>query len=281
MNRIEQRKPRSIVLPNDSLQRLNGYYPHFGQPFSNSLCRLNESGNTASVLGQAAHFAAASQQFYYLPDSPDFDVTGNLRSYSDFWCAGWVKWTSNYAIIFGKEGKDSGRDYDMFIDPSGFAYFSMWDDNEVRHDATSAGMVTSNTWAFVLGWYDSAGQVINVQINDGIAVSGDLTGTPNVSGQQFNIGGLAEDGLYCTSTIDTVVFGNNLPTRIDRVISDISTTLYNSGTGLAAKYLTSDQITNWGVVSGWDFDGDATDAIGSNDLRQVRSPTFTTGIVPA
>ncbi len=170
----------------------------------------------------------------YLSRADNADLTIGNR---DFTLAGWVYIDSlavNQSIM--SKYTNTGNQKEYLIDyiassrtrlvtsPDGVGSFS------VAEDFTS---MSAATWHFVVIWHDSTGNTVNIQIDNGTAVS-DATITPFGvfdGSQDFRLGNYAD-------------LANPLSGRLSRwgvwhkiLSADEKTTLYNSGDGIDYPFI--------------------------------------------
>jgi len=273
MDQIEQRKPKSIILPNDGLRRLSPYYPSFDL-YSNPLYKqLSEEALSAPTLlawlkadagvktGYAAHFNGASD--CYLDHDSNSDLQVNDTSFT---IAAWVRLnnTGSLGIFVSKEdqGDVTGREFDLFYNSNNIQWSIWTNDTADRWDVlANAGTIHADSWYFVLAWYDLDGNTINIQINNGITATTSTSGPITATDTHFTMG--LTDSFNLAGSIDSVGFWKRILTSQER------SSLYNNGNGV--NYIDLGSLIKTGLVSWWDMDteaedGSLIDSQGTNDL---------------
>jgi hypothetical protein len=264
--------------PRNTPSLTSWYDSSIGTPILSSGTEVGRSG-TKLVTDGAASFAGA--QSLEVLDNASLE-TGNV----DFFWNCWVNITSDgstNAFVTKNTGASNTGDYLIYTNGSGVPLFAIFNGSTFKQ-AVWGSALSTNAWHNVFGWFDSVNQTVNISIDGGTAVSVSTSGfTPTTSTIPFYMGRTSGATTnYLTGSLDAIVFGKSPPGGIANVVSTIRTTLYASGSGLAAKNLTAAQIAAWGVVSGWDFDGPSnlvTDYIGTNTLTNNNGVTYAKGQV--
>jgi hypothetical protein len=233
-------------------------------------------------------FTAASAQQFSLADNASLAM-GDV----DMWCAAWVLPASTVGadrIIMGQYDLASQRAWTLQYANTGNVWrFTVSPDglsgSVGTASATTYGAPQLNNWQFVFAYHDSVNNTVNISVNGGPFDSAShSTGIFN-STSNFHIGAFISGGApaaFFDGRIDGACFGKSPPGGIAAIATTIRDTLFNSGRGLKAAGVTSQQRTDWGGVSFWNLEessGNAADSWGSNTLTPSASrPTRTQGV---
>lgn len=198
---------------------------------TNDLTDNASVGQAAGKIGQAAAFARASSQFLSRASN------ASLVMSSDFTIASWVYLTGvpaaglEYSIVT----KDSGAvaEYLFECNYSSAAFWRMviWAGGVAKVRESSSAPVAA-TWTFVVGWYDSAAQTVNIQVNDGTVDSAATGAAALTTGTgTFEIGGRnGVPAAYHDGRVDETGLWNRVLTAGER------TMLYNGGAGITYPF---------------------------------------------
>ena len=234
----------------------------------------------AGAAGYARNFTAANDEFFNIASNSDLQ-TGDI----DFWVAAWVYPTSlGPRDVVTKYGSgNSTREYLLGFNPSSQPIIII---NDGTGDTTLASthVQSTNTRIFLLAWHDSVNNTLNIRVGGQSAESIAYSSGGQTTSEDFRIGKWSGSatGNKWNGNMNSVVFGKSPPSGIANVIGDIYTSLYNNNKGIKASGISSSQITDWGVVSGWDLDeqsGEAVDSIGSNNLTDNNTVGFGDSII--
>jgi hypothetical protein len=182
-----------------------------------------------------------------------------------------------------------------FPDGNEFEYVLEWNrfdgDNFMFTIQTPDGTVvqaigptpTLNTWYFLLGWHDPVANTINLRIDNGPIYSASVSAGVRVSTGQFRVGGgtnFTSSNKFADASISQVFLAK--PSNIASVISDMSSSLYNNGRGKLYSALSSQEKTDWGLVSYWNGNepsagNNLTDQHSSNTLAATNNPGVDVG----
>jgi len=176
---------------------------------SNHLAQSGAPVGVAGKVGTARQFVNASGQYLSIPSNPSLKVSG------DFTIAGWVKLTSyQYFGIVVKQGE-----YDlMYHAGSNIWYFLV---NGIG--AAVSQINAPGVWHFLVAWYDSTTDTVNIQVNNGTPASTAHPTGPVTNAAPFYVGhtgGSSADGVA-----DEVGFWKRVLTPAERKY------LYNNGAG--------------------------------------------------
>lgn len=187
---------------------------------SNDLTDNNTVGSATGIVGDAASFVAANNEFLTRADNASLS-TGNI----DFTFAFWVNSPGTSEGFLGKRANLSSTEYQIYRSAG------TW-----KFDVYSGGLVgvtesatAATGWCFVVGWHDSVNDTINIQINNNTAASSSHSGGTQDSTAGFVIGNISSttNVSACDSEIDEVAFWKRVLTVDER------TALYNSGNGVS------------------------------------------------
>lgn len=197
---------------------------------SNTLTDNATVTTAAGKLGTARQFTAANTEFLSRASNATLQA-GDI----DFTFAAWVYLDSvgTNRVILAKDGNTAGqREYN--IDYLGatqrFRFYGFTATDSAKITVASAlGAPSVSTWYFVVAWHDSAGDTVNIQVNNGTVDSTATTGALQAaSNGEFRIGARSYPGFVepFDGRIDSVSFWKRVLT------SDERTALYNGGSGL-------------------------------------------------
>lgn len=190
--------------------------------------------NWGKVHQYARQFTAANNEHFTIASNATLQ-TGNV----DFWACGWAYIDSTVGTLPSLITKsDSSKDeYLLYYEPAVDRFrFAIYDGGSYHiQSADALGSPSLATWYFLLGWYDSVNDTINIRINNGTVNSLGTAGAFPAANT-----GAAWIGSYRgTSTdawsgrIESVSFGKSPPGGIAGRIGEINTVLYNGGAGLS------------------------------------------------
>jgi hypothetical protein len=199
----------------------------------NDLTDNNTVTSRAGKISNAAEFTPANSEFLSHVSNADL-LTGDIS----FTFSLWVYFDANgdYVVI----GKDAAGARDYVIDKSsGLLRFYMNGGGDTttpgnEADSQNGGApISANQWYYVIAWHDAAADTINIQVNNGTAVSTGTGGAfPATAAADFCIGARTYVGnqAYMDGAIDGVGFWKRTLT------ADEKTALYNSGDGLTYPF---------------------------------------------
>ena len=233
---------------------------------------INSVGSSAGKQGNAASFVDTYSEHLSINDTASLSM-GDM----DFTIGGWVflNGVTGLRTMIAKgasNGANNNFEYALEYDSSSSQfYFSVG--NGTTHGAVVNTTPSNYTWYFLVGWYDSTNDTLNLQVNDGTPVSASYTGGSFDSSYKMTIGKLSEyPGGYFNGSIDEVFVYKRLLSAEER------TWLYNSGNGHTCSDLSSSTptpdptFTNPGttnLVSWWGLDetsGTRADSYAANHL---------------
>lgn len=196
----------------------------------NHLTSNNSVGQTTGVsayTGNCASFVLASSQ--YLSSGSTSSLQGGNKDYT---IAAWVRMTTiaTSQNVITKETSTSGqREYALFYQSPVLRFNVYTNNNQAEQvSASNFGTVATNTWMFVLCWYDSTGKTANISVNNGAANTKSLTGVPQAaSTAAFAIGRSSYPGFefYLNGDCDEVGKWDRLLTSGEKA------QLYHAGLG--------------------------------------------------
>jgi hypothetical protein len=177
-----------------------------------------------ALIGRAANFSAASSQYLSVADNADLSASGS--DLGDMTFSAWVRLSdkSTYRYIISKSAV---TEYYIDYNPSQDRFRFGWGTPYVWADAL--GSPSINTWYFIVGWYDSVGNTINISVN-GLSDSAVPVGFDPSGNGDFLIGFQGDLGYYMDGLIDEVGVWRRMLT------SDERAELYNGGAGNAYPF---------------------------------------------
>lgn len=161
------------------------------------------AGGTLSIADNAS--LSMGNHDFTLSAWANFDTSTNSRGIAIKWGTG-----SNEYGLYSNGGK-----FRFIVNGSGgYSY------------AESPTTLSNGTWYFLVGWYDSNANTVNLKINNGTTISVPFTGgTVSDGTNPFTIGSF-NGGNYVDGSIDSVSVWKRTLTEQEM------TALYNSGTGM-------------------------------------------------
>ena len=216
--------------------------------------------NAAKVGANAAQFTSANSEWLSHASNASLQ-TGDV----DFTITGWVYFDSAATMVLVEKEDAGGNEYRLAKNGAGQIEFTVWVAATPKVATTSA--LSLSTWYFVVAWHDATGNTVNIQIDNGTAVStatGGSLGAATTAAVQ--VGRKYDSTLYYNGRIDELTFWKTVLTPGEK------TSLYNSGGGLgyaAAVYAYPDMAQSFQLSA-----GDVVEYI-TLYLKKVGSPTGT------
>lgn len=251
---IETGKLLGPIFYSPDLYLLDGFYSRTGGQF------LSENNSRLSVA-----------------DAPTLR-TGNTH----YWGAAWVYADSlsvEDSAIYARWGGTPELKLSLFSYQTIMA---------VRSDSAfpivQAPPIPLATWTFLFYFHNPDSKLIGL-IVDNVLYTNTYTGSLLDYAQATAIGAYGSGSAPFNGLIDNVVFGKP-PTAlgdgtIGSLAHEIATALFRTNYGLPFQSITSQQRTNWGIVSGWIDKSLTADVFGANTLTNVNSVTPGAGRVNA
>lgn len=226
-----------------------------------------DASNAGSLQTDGAVQLTAINNEYLQCASNSTLQTGNV----DFWVAAWVYLddvTTATKTLVSKETGGNNSEYRLVATST--PRFRM-----KNGTAVTGPVLSVSTWYFILAWYDSVNQTINIQINNGTVTSTSFTAGITATTDPLMLGYSGFGSEYHNGRLDSVAFGKSPPGGIAGIAAALSTALYNGGSGLVYNNLTAAQKTAWGLVSWWNLSeefGTRYDSFGTNNLTETFNP---------
>lgn len=198
---------------------------------SHSSNHLTDNNTVTSAGGKkqnAANFASANLEYLSLADNDNVSM-----STSSFTVAGWVYMhsisSSQIIMIKGPAlaGNVNLREFNISYNSSPSDRFVFRVGNGSASSIVTAnalGAVSTNTWYFIVAWYDGATGNIYIRINNGSSDSVASSGSYN-STYPLIVGAFSDPASSLDGRLDEVAIYKRVLT------SDEQTWLYNSGAG--------------------------------------------------
>ncbi len=203
----------------------------------NHLADFNTVGADAGKLQGAATFNQVDE--YLAHDDNDTLSTGDI----DFTFSAWIRLgTIHFDSPIVIKGRVAGSNYEyLFFYASGphrFRFMVSPDGGVVMGavDADSFGPPDENVWYFVVGWHDSTGDTLNIQVNDGAVSSTPWTQGVHAGTAPFEVGRIFEWGYYLGGRLDEIGFWKRVLTADERTL------LYNGGRGYSYSQFSPDGL---------------------------------------
>jgi len=221
---------------------------------------VSDGAVTPTFYDKASSFNGSTQ---YLSIASNSTLQSGAGSFS---FAGWVYFNAiTTQVYFAKGLGGNATEYEFYIQSSGFSF------NIGSGTASSEAKFTTtpvaNTWYFVVGWYDSATQLTNIQINNGTVYTGATQiAVPLQSANALNVGSRGGTTFFFNGNMAGWGFWKR------KLSANDITTLYNGGIGLTYSGIVSAGLTT-NLVSYWALNETTTaasctraDSFGSNTL---------------
>jgi|GEM_PF-3475037 len=239
------------------------------------LSAVNTPTPTGGAKGYAADFENDSSQYAYVNDNSSFDGDAIGRGFC-FWIRPETMASNDY-LISKWTGIGSTSDFHLFTSSAGVLTANFADSGGTGLAVSSGSAFLANgTRTFVCAWWDGAGDdKVHLERNADTTIrdSAGTFATSNTGSGAFTV------GTYGTNYSDGVIgpvfyYDTGIPD------ASIRSSLYNGGKGKSCSELTTaDKVA---LVSCWPMSeagGPYEDAIGSNDLTGVNTPTQAAGLV--
>jgi hypothetical protein len=192
----------------------------------NDLADNNTVTQAAGKVGNAAQFTAANSEYLSRADNASLS-TGNI----DFTFALWVNLASNAAAqAFIDKSDNATWEYEIFFSVAANRLAFYVENALSGGDTVTAdnlGAPSISTWYFIVAWYDSVNDLLNIQVNNGTADSVSHTDGARDSAHAFRMGAQGGVTNFTNGLIDQVGFWKRVLTAQER------TDLYNGGNGLS------------------------------------------------
>lgn len=184
------------------------------------------AGSAAGKLGNAVDLVDSSSQYLSVSDNASLSMCN-----CDFTLACWVFFdalsSARFVLEKGNANAASTDEYALYF-ASGPQRMSMRiSDGTTRTAANDTTVLSTGTWYFVLGYYDSTNNLIGVQVNNNTATTVSQSNGAQDSTGTFYIGQAGNGASFLDGRVDMVMIWKRLLT------SDEKTYLYNSGNGRA------------------------------------------------
>lgn len=254
----------------------------------------------AAVSGLVGYWAADSGVYqdgaaqFTSSHSDYLSIASNstLQTGVDFWIAAWVYLDSTGSATFQvakHTGTAAASEFSLAYSGTRFRLNVFVGSTTYTADANTFGAPSTSTWYFVMGYWDATNNAVKVSVNGGAFDSTSTTGTVNTTATQFVLGASSVPSSYHNGRLDSVGFGKSPPGGIAAIATTIRDSLYNSGIGKLYADLTSQQKTDWGLVSWWDlgeetgtrFDSHGTNHLAENLTDRVNASTLNGGFETA
>ena len=215
--------------------------------------------------------------------------TGHTNWWISFWVNGTQTQTNNWCRVISRvNGWQAAANTEFYI--GGYNFSSAYNINLYISDGTTLvnnayQYFTKDVWNHIFCWYNpSTKRGYMMSPNGNIAPTGVLPNNMQTGNYSFDVG---NPPVTCDYSLDSVAFGKSSTNLGDGSAGSLAKTirdyLYNSGSGRIYSSLSSQQKTDWGLVSWWDLNestGTRKDSHGSNNLTaSASSPTVANGIV--
>ncbi len=205
---------------------------------TNNLVDNNTVTSAAGKVGTAAQFTAASSEYLSIIDNASIS-TGDV----DWWLALWGypdTLTGDPTLASRWNASTGNREYWLgYLSTSGRYALQVSPDGSSSGNTTvsanNRGAASTGAWDFVMAWHDSVNNTINIRVNHGTADSAAHTTGVFDSAAVFRLGALISGAGSLTEfwngRLDQAAFGKSPSGGIAALADEISSVLYNSGSG--------------------------------------------------
>jgi hypothetical protein len=243
--------------------------------------------------GLAASFTAASSERLTIADNASLSIGGDI----DAWWAALVRpatlGADRYMLHKGTGISANTLEISLDYANSSQRFRAQWGDATntglIVVSANNLGAPTVGQNYLLLGWTDSAGNLLGIRANNGTANTAATSGrVPTDTTGNLNISSRTGTANFWDGLIDFAAFGKP-PGAIASIIDTISARLWNGGNFISYSHLTAAEKTDWGLVSWWEMDevSDGSGAVnradshGSNTLTDTNTVPSAAGIGPS
>lgn len=270
---------KTVRQPTNVNANMAAYFPFDGdakdkaEVSQNNLSDNNTVTQSTGAASKAGSFASANGE-YLATTSGTMDVPSQ-----SFTFAAWVNLADKSAerAILSKYLSGSSGAYYLYYNSSSdrFTFLLANGTDNGAITASSFGSPSTNTWYYVVAWFDVSTGYASIQVNNG-AIDTDIPGAfivPQTTGQEFQIGARTGSSRYMDGKIDEVGFWKRTLTADERA------RLYNGGKGMAYGGLNDADKTN--LISWWRLEeasGSRSDIHGSITLTDTNTVTQADGM---
>jgi hypothetical protein len=201
----------------------------------NDLTDNNTVGQAAGIVGNAAVFVTANQEYLSRASNASLQ-TGDI----DFSFVSWVKLqTGNNQHFAGKNGLTTGE-YDFYYSSGdsrfGFNIFDSGYGVPGNVLANTFGAPSGDVWYFVFCAHDSVNNKVMISVNAGTIDESATTGTITAANDAFEMGARTASSDYNSSHSDQVGFWKRVLTPAE------VTQLYNGGAGMSYAAISASSL---------------------------------------
>jgi hypothetical protein len=238
---------------------------------SNDLTDHNTVTQSTGIVGNSAHFAAASTEYLDVASNAEL-VTGDVDYFWQVWV--YLDNKSAFRWFVGKYGAVANREYYLIYSSSSDRFeFNVLSNVSNVVTANNFGSPSTATWYCIHAWHDSGASTVNIAVNDGTANSVSIPLAASTSTFQVEFGasptilGTVHDGR-----LDQCGFWKSgFPTDAG-TFAGARTALYNGGAGLS-----------YAAMSGGSFDPGSNAGWYPNAPSRIQrrggmTPSGTTGV---
>jgi Concanavalin A-like lectin/glucanases superfamily len=201
----------------------------------NNLSSTNGVTQATGLIGQAATFASASNQFLSVSDDASLRVAGE-----DFTLAVWVNPSSSQSCnLWNKEnGQGTSAGYRLDLN-SGTPRFLTFNNGSVVGNVSASGALAANAWSLVIAWQDTTLGTVNIQVNNATPISGSYTGEASDDTSPLRLGAFSDgttiSGPY-NGLLDEAGFWKSAQGGGGVLTASQRSSLYNSATGITYPF---------------------------------------------
>ncbi len=179
---------------------------------SNTLTNNNTVTEETGILDVAGQFTAATTEYLSIVDNASMS-TGDI----DFTIAVWI-YLDSIGTTRTIASKGATNQYEWSIEISSSDMISlriMTTGGGNLGLATWGSALSADTWYFIVAWHDATANTANIQVDNGIPVSGASTGPTDGTGSFF-IGRLGDVSRWTDGRIDSFSFWKRVLTSQER-----------------------------------------------------------------
>lgn len=224
---------------------------------------------------KASKGAKSSQSVHLNAPDKSYLTAGNVADANfgtgDFLISVWVyRDSTGEQVICGKRQDASNYWYLRFESTGEITFKAVVGGVTEIELTTTATFTTTVSFSHVLILADRDGSGKIYVDNSSKSLGTSTMSATDIDNTGDFVVGQVNNGGYYDGRLDSLFIGK--PSDVSAIESALVTSLYNSGNGKTRDDLTDQEVSDWGLVIGYDFDrvaGTRYDRIGDNDLTEA------------
>lgn len=228
--------------------------------------------------GRAAQFTSASSEYLSIVDNASLSG-GDIALWGSVWF--YPDTSTGQMVLMAKGNTDvsANCEYYFFARANNTISLIVGNGAGANGQVSTTDTFTDKAWNHGVWWHDPVSNTININLNNGTAVSTAYTTGSHDSGAAFHLGSDVQTlGSYFNGRQQSASFGKP-SAAISGISTALNTALYNSGNPPAYDQLVT-LPDGAGIVSYWNLDeesGTRYDSHGGNHLTDNNSVTSAAG----